>query len=179
MSIEAVLSAFRAMGLNQGEKLVLLVLADHADEHFECWPSKERLAAHTGMSVRAIYSAIQGLQKRGMLTMEHRMRPNGTRSTNLYQLHLELYQSAKSADGGKRRQPSANTARTIGKNRHQPSAQVAEQNLSVEPISEPSRVRASEPMAHTPPLIQGETGRVLFTELTEALTRKAQKGMKR
>jgi hypothetical protein len=121
--------AFRAMGLSQGEKLVLLVLADHADEHLECWPSKERLAAHTGMSVRSIYSALRGLQDRQMLTLERRTRTDGTRSTNLYRLHLVAPPSANTAYGDHRQK----STRTIGKNRHQPSATVAEQNLPIEP----------------------------------------------
>lgn len=64
-------------------KLVLLALADHADNDGVCWPSIKRLELFTGLSSRAIQRAIRELQKLSILTLTER--PG---STTLYMIAM-------------------------------------------------------------------------------------------
>ena len=48
--------------------MVLAVLARHADDRVECWPSVERLAAQTGLRRRAVQVALSRLEKTGEIT---------------------------------------------------------------------------------------------------------------
>lgn len=49
------------------EKLVLLSMADRANEAHECWPSKVRLAADTLLDLKTVKSAISKLVDKGIL----------------------------------------------------------------------------------------------------------------
>jgi hypothetical protein len=49
------------------EKLILLSLADRADEDLECWPSKVRLQHDTGFDIKTIYFAIKSLKAKNII----------------------------------------------------------------------------------------------------------------
>lgn len=49
------------------EKLILLSLADRANEEHECWPSQKRLEVDTGLDRKTIIKAIQKAEKKGIL----------------------------------------------------------------------------------------------------------------
>jgi len=53
-------------------KLVLLALADHADDDGRCWPSLERVAAKCGIQVRAVQKRIRDLQHDGQVQVVNR-----------------------------------------------------------------------------------------------------------
>ena len=63
------------------QKLVLLSLADRANEQHECYPSNARLQFDTGMDRKTIYSAICALEAGGLLAVSRSMG-----GTNKYQL---------------------------------------------------------------------------------------------
>ena len=65
-----------------GRKLVLLSLADNANDRGECYPSVEAVAARCGLSVRAVQGHIADLEKAGMVSRENR-----TGRSNLFTLH--------------------------------------------------------------------------------------------
>lgn len=57
----------------KGSKLiVLLALADHANDHGHCWPSMERIAHRARMSERQAQRVIVGLVDEGLLRVEKR-----------------------------------------------------------------------------------------------------------
>lgn len=53
-------------------KLVLVALADHADEVGLCWPSVARLRTYTGLSERAIRGALRDLETAGVIITDAR-----------------------------------------------------------------------------------------------------------
>lgn len=77
-------------GLSPSEKLVLLALANFANERMQCWPSQERLAADTELSARTVWAALKSLEDRHMLSRTSRKRADGTRTTDIFTLHFSL-----------------------------------------------------------------------------------------
>lgn len=70
-------------------KLVLMSLADAADDHGVCWPSVPTLARKCGVTTRTVRRAIQHLIASGLLHREPRFRDDGSHSSNRYTLALE------------------------------------------------------------------------------------------
>jgi hypothetical protein len=80
MSLRATAWAWTQKAPTHGAKLVLLALADHADEIGLCWPSLERVASMTGLSVRAVRMALRDLEASVMITTDqNRGRGNTSR----------------------------------------------------------------------------------------------------
>lgn len=70
-------------------KFVLLCMADHAGrETWTCFPSTERLAAETQLSVRTVGSVIRGLEAAGLIHRERRM-DGRRRLSDLIVLHRD------------------------------------------------------------------------------------------
>ncbi len=63
-----------------GARLVLLALADHADESGLCWPSTDRLAAMAGIDARSVRRCINDLIELGELWTDGRR--GGNHSTH-------------------------------------------------------------------------------------------------
>ncbi len=71
--------------LGASEKLVLLALADHANDDGTCYPGNSRLAKRTGMTGRGVQKVIQRLVGAGLLLVD----PNaGLGGANVYRLFL-------------------------------------------------------------------------------------------
>jgi hypothetical protein len=75
-------------GVSPSEKLLLLVLANYADEHMRSFPSHSRLASDTGLTERTILTLMKGLEARRMLSRKERRRPDGSRSSDIITLHF-------------------------------------------------------------------------------------------
>lgn len=75
-------------------KFVLVVLADVANGEGACWPRVATIAGKTGLSKRSIQRALRLLTQRDLITIEQRHRPDGSRSSNRYRLHLDRGVSA-------------------------------------------------------------------------------------
>lgn len=86
MSVHVMSWAF-SLPIPPGEKLVLLALADRANDDGECWPGRESLATKCSMGLRTIDGHILSLQKKGLLEVEHR-RVGNQQKTNLYRLFV-------------------------------------------------------------------------------------------
>lgn len=86
MSVQAMSWAF-SLPVPPGEKLVLLALADRANDDGECWPGRESLAIKCSMGLRTIDGHILSLQKKGLLAVEHR-RDGKKIKTNLYRMFI-------------------------------------------------------------------------------------------
>ena len=62
MAIAAIEWAFNQSTPNPSAKLVLLALADHADEHGHCWPGIARIEQRTGLSRSTVIRALAELE---------------------------------------------------------------------------------------------------------------------
>jgi DNA-binding transcriptional MocR family regulator len=62
MAIAAIEWAFNQPTPNPSAKLVLLALADHADEHGHCWPGIGRIEQRTGLSRSTVIRALAELE---------------------------------------------------------------------------------------------------------------------
>lgn len=88
MSVQAITCALALRGVSASEKLLLLALANYADEHMQCWPSQRRLAADTCLSDRTVRSLLAALEDRRLLSRLSSRRNDGSRSTDRITLHF-------------------------------------------------------------------------------------------
>ena len=98
MSMRLMVQAMNCEVGNPARKLVLLKLADNANDVGVCFPSYQYIADKCEMSKRSAISHIDDLIKMGFVTKKARKNKDGS-SANLYLLHLEK-SSEKSAPGG-------------------------------------------------------------------------------
>lgn len=67
MSIKIMSAIFESETLGPTERLIMLALADHADDTGRCYPSMQRLCQRTGLSERAVQTNIKKLQGQGYI----------------------------------------------------------------------------------------------------------------
>ncbi len=79
-------------GLKPPERLLLLVLAEHADDRDRVWPSQDHLAHMMGTSPSTLHHCLERLEKLGLLTHEYQWAidesTNTLRLKDVYQLHV-------------------------------------------------------------------------------------------
>lgn len=75
-------------GVSASEKLLLLVLANYADENMVCWPSHKRLADDTSLSQRTILTLLKALEDRRIVERQERYRRDGSRTSDSITLHF-------------------------------------------------------------------------------------------
>ena len=78
MSHQATNWAAELRGIPPMAKLVLLRLADRADESGICYPSQRRLAAECGITERTVRNAIQELIRTGIVEIDRPSTPAGS-----------------------------------------------------------------------------------------------------
>lgn len=98
MSIAAMTWAWGLEELPPSETLVLLALADQANDQGLCWPSQETIASKARCSLRSVKRAVNSLRNAGLLEVEHRGREGFSkgRKSNIYRLNVGAEISAKS-----------------------------------------------------------------------------------
>ena len=83
----------KAMGVKVGNslrKLVLIKLADNANDKGECWPSYQHIADQCECSKSAVRNHIDALEDMGLLKRENRVGVNnGKGNTSVYYLNLD------------------------------------------------------------------------------------------
>lgn len=67
MSIKLMAAVWERIDLTSTQKLVLLALADWANDEGLCWPSIDRLAAKTSMAGRSVQRIIRDLESTGFI----------------------------------------------------------------------------------------------------------------
>lgn len=87
MSMTLMVKAMETKVGNPLRKLVLIKLADNANDKGECWPSHQHIADQCEISKRSVISHIKALEAMGLVRVEHRIVNNEKRS-NLYHLNL-------------------------------------------------------------------------------------------
>lgn len=74
------------------ERLLLLVLAEHADDRDRVWPSQDRLARMVGISPSTLRRCLGRLERLGLLTHEYRWAMDESTDTlrmrDVYRLHV-------------------------------------------------------------------------------------------
>lgn len=79
-------------GLKPPERLLLLVLAEHADDRDRVWPSQDHLAHMVGTSPSTLRRCLGHLERLGVLTHTYRWALDEStdtlRMTDVYQLHV-------------------------------------------------------------------------------------------
>ena len=92
MSIAALNWAWAMECPNATSKLVLLALADRADDDGKCWPGMDTVAARAGVSTRQVSTHMKSLEGMGLLSRVRRRRDDGTLSGYTFRLHVQLQQ---------------------------------------------------------------------------------------
>lgn len=77
MSIRIMAQIFDMEDVPPTQKLILLALADHADDQGRCYPSISRLCRRTGLKERAIQSNLKALEIAGLISIVRGAGPNG------------------------------------------------------------------------------------------------------
>lgn len=133
MSVQAIGAALAVKGVSSTEKLLLIVLANYADENGRCWPSNKRLCDDASLSERTIRATLKALDERGIISRTERFRADGSRTSDVITL---VPQSTEIAGGG------AEFAGGVGQTPPGGGARIA-------PLTtfEPSKNRQSEPKA--------------------------------
>ena len=133
MSMKLMVAAMQCIVGSPARKLVLIKLADNANDKGECFPSYKHIADQCEISKRSVIGHIQRLATDNFLVITHRKTPKGN-SSNSYQLTLE-----GSADISL--PPSANAAPPSEDSAPAPSADPAPRiSHSFEPVSEPIKI---------------------------------------
>lgn len=79
MSIKAMTAVWESAPVKQGSLLVLLALADFANENGTCWPSIPSLMEKAHISRRHVQRILRSLERRGLIAKERlvgRYEPN-------------------------------------------------------------------------------------------------------
>jgi hypothetical protein len=69
-------------------KLILLAVADHADDTGFAWPGINGVAEKCGLSRRTVQRHMNYLTDKGLITVEPRTRPDGSATSNSYQVNI-------------------------------------------------------------------------------------------
>lgn len=160
MSFEALSWAW-AQQLKQGPKLVLLALADYADDDGVCWPGFDALSEKTSMSRSSVVESIKALEQAGLIVIEKRADARGYRASNRYQLNISNVRNPDS--GTKVQNPDAGETKVRNSNVGNPDSGSRSQAKSIasanvrNPDSGKSKVRNSESKVRNPdPNLQRE-----------------------
>lgn len=120
MSISALNWALKASVENSSQKLVLILLANYADERGRSWPSQKTIAALACMSVRSVIRALAEIEEAGLIERKPTNRADGSRAPDV--IHLLF----RSESDNLSPPPDNLTGRGVGDNLSGPHA-----NLSV------------------------------------------------
>ena len=138
MSIQAITKAMAIRGVSSSEKLLLIALSNYADENGKCYPSQRRLSEDTCLSDRTIRRLLTALTERGMLSRKERVRPDGSRGSDVITLLFcaEISGGAEMVSGGVRKSFPGGAEMVSGLTTFEPS---------LEPSSEPLEAQAPAP----------------------------------
>ncbi|MBS9435882.1 helix-turn-helix domain-containing protein [Photorhabdus noenieputensis] len=89
MSMSLMVKAMSIKVGNPLRKLVLIKLADNANDQGECWPSVAYIAEQCEISERSVQNHIKQLVKDGIVCVTERKTQNGLNQSNVYFLNLD------------------------------------------------------------------------------------------
>jgi Helix-turn-helix domain len=88
MSIRTMTWAW-SVALPPTSKLLLMALADIADDKGICWPSHPTLAAKCSLTDRTVRRVMVLLEARQLVVVEPRFKTTGSRTSNRYRLAVD------------------------------------------------------------------------------------------
>ena len=71
------------------DKIVLMAIADHADDDGYAWPGMKRIAEKCSMEKRTVQRHVERLQEQQLLKVESRQRNDGSSSSNGYTVVMD------------------------------------------------------------------------------------------
>lgn len=71
---------------NAARKLILLLLANRADDSWVCWPSRKLLAEEAGITPRQVSKHLEALEEAGLIRRAEWERADGGQGANVYVL---------------------------------------------------------------------------------------------
>jgi DNA-binding transcriptional ArsR family regulator len=86
VSVHVLSWAWRQPLANPTRKLVLLKLADAANDDGVCWPFVGTIARDVGVSVRSVERHVAALREAGLVDAEQQYRDDGSKTFNVYRL---------------------------------------------------------------------------------------------
>ena len=157
MSMMLMVQALKAKVGSPLRKLVLVKLADQANDDGECWPSYQSIAEACEMSRRTVISHIEWLEENGFLRRNYRKSKEGLSRSNVFVLTIES--GANAAPQGANNSPGgANAAPPSGENFAPGGANAApietvNESISFESVNESggAPTRDSAPREPSPP----------------------------
>lgn len=87
MSVKAINQAFDTK-LSGNIKLVLLALADCANDNMQCYPSYSHIARKASISIATAKRIVKKLEEMKALKKENRFKKDRTKSSNIYTLNI-------------------------------------------------------------------------------------------
>ncbi len=97
MSIDVMVEVWKYAPVKGGDLLVLLCLADHANERGTCWPSIPTLAERSRLEERQVYRIIKNLERKGLIDIDH---GEGSRRGNWYRVNTANFNKGDIFTGG-------------------------------------------------------------------------------
>lgn len=176
MSVRLMSAVFESTTLAPTERLIMLALADHADDEGRCYPSILRLCQRTGLSERAVQTNIKKLVDRGYVRI---VRGGGKGNSNLYFVSANPaadapYEAPNPAPNAPRRKctPAGDAPQTPQEMRSNPAADAPEPSGTINrTVTEAADGRArDQPDSRTGPTAgRVEPDKDLVGRLTHAL----------
>ena len=106
--------------LPAGPTLVMVALADYADEDGTCWPSQEKIASRARASERSVRRHLTWLQEQGLVSVEHRWAQRGggrsSRVSSVYRLPVGKAWTPAQTEPPRRSGPSVSAGQPIPDN---------------------------------------------------------------
>ena len=79
---------FSLSQLEPCKKMVLMSLADNANDEGYCWPSIDTISYKSSVSVSSARRHLKALEELGLITKQQRIKESGASNTNGYYLHI-------------------------------------------------------------------------------------------
>jgi len=163
MSMILMATAMKMKVGNPLRKLVLIKLADNANDEGICWPSITNIADHCEISIRSVQNHISALQEMGLITVINRRTETGLNQSNVFKISLNKTGANAAGSGAGDSKTGANAAGSGAGD-----SPVVVQELHPEPITlltyqEP----ISEPLGKTDPATQNYLKRMGMTSPSE------------
>lgn len=145
MSMELMVKAMKAKVGNPLRKLVLIKLADNANDQGECWPSYQTIAEQCEISRRSVMTHVKKLEDDGFLRREYRAGEKGN-STNIFHMNFDFSTVKTSRLASENASPSSETGSLPLVNEiHHPSEpdspplvnQIHPESINLESINDP------------------------------------------
>lgn len=142
MSIQAVAWAISQRVGSPTGKVLLMCLANYANEKGECWPSQKTISREAELSERSTRDWLQKLEAQGFISRSRRHRSDGSRTSDHVVLNLSRAPTSGennlTADSAARPNQAANGSKPSGSSLHTYRQELPGIEPSPKPSEEPS-----------------------------------------